>query len=120
MSKVIFVCPNIATVVSIQQEGTAKERMYENLWLVDRESYEQCRVNIDNPNNRQLLRCTDPLKLKYYTVVFQKYSASVWGPEYKPGKEYYFIGELDAATQSTLFLWGSAMDDGKIKRARNG
>ena len=96
-SKMHVVCPNRATVLETVETTDAKEELFENLWIIyDEESFETCNVNTTNSikvKNRQLIQCNFPLKLWYYTVVFQPYSA-VNGLEFTPGQYYYFLGKL--------------------------
>ena len=89
MSKVIFVCPNTATIVKRLVHSSYVDPQYENLWLVSKQSYERCVIN--TTTDTRLWLCNEPLKLKYYTVTFKRFSASK-EPEFQPGKDYYFIG----------------------------
>ena len=89
MSKVIFVCPNTATIVKRLVHSSYVDPQYENLWLVRKQSYERCVIN--TTTDTRLWLCDEPLKLKYYTVTFKRFSASK-EPEFQPGKDYYFIG----------------------------
>ena len=88
-----LVCPNDVTVMDALQDNTPKELLYENLWLVDNKSYDTCAVNSSIKSNRLLIKCDEPLKLKYFSLVFQQYSGTEWGLEFTPGRAYYFIGK---------------------------
>lgn len=90
MSKLIFVCPNTATTVIKLASSNVLRPLYENLWLVSRQSYERCEVN--QTTDSELILCDKPFNLKYYTVIFKKYSASI-DPKFEPGKDYYFVGK---------------------------
>lgn len=90
MSRVHVVCPNPTTVMKRVKGSASKDKLYQNLWIVSRESYERCNTDYTQ-GSRLLLRCNSPLELKYYTIVFHKYSA-VSSQVYFPGREYYFIG----------------------------
>ena len=90
MSKLIFVCPNTATTVTKLASSDVLRPLYENLWLVSRQSYERCEVN--KTTDSELILCDSPFDLKYYMVIFKKYSASL-DPIFEPGKDYYFIGK---------------------------
>ena len=92
MSTLAIVCPNTATLLTIRPDPLHKNELYENFWLVSRQSYERCEVNTSDPKEQRLLACDQPLALKYYSVVFQKYSADA-RLEFDPGMDYYFIGE---------------------------
>lgn len=90
MSKLIFVCPNTATIVTRLNDTSGLDPHYENLWLVSRRNYERCEVN--KSSDRKLIPCDMPFTLKYYTAIFKRYSASN-DPVFKPGQDYYFIGK---------------------------
>ena len=111
MSKVIFVCPNTATIVKRLVHSSYVDPQYENLWLVSKQSYERC--VIDTTTDTRLWLCDEPLKLKYYTVTFKRFSASK-EPEFQPGKDYYFIGrshhfKLHDKLNNARFLIGSRL-----------
>ena len=91
MSQVHVVCPNPSTVVMKVKDNTPKDRLYQNLWIVTREGHQHCNTNHGH-GSRLLLRCNTPLTLKYFTLVFRKYSAAVGALVFKPGREYYLIG----------------------------
>ena len=93
-SKLNLVCPNPANVPTTLYESVPREQMYENLWIVDRTGYESCSVDTSRSGNRLLRLCDSPLKLAYYTLVFQMFSATANGLEFKPGNTYYFIGNI--------------------------
>ena len=96
-SKIHVLCPNHVTILESVKTTIEKEKLFENLWIIyDKESFETCNVNTTSSTkekNRQLIQCNFPLKLRYYTVVFQPYSA-VNGLEFTPGQYYYFLGKL--------------------------
>ncbi|KAJ7340108.1 Ephrin-B2a [Desmophyllum pertusum] len=65
------------------------EELYENLWMVDKQAYDACATD---SSDRILMRCDTPLQLRYFTIVFQRFSAvGPDGLEFEPGKEYFFI-----------------------------
>lgn len=90
MSKIHIVCPNPTTIMKKVKANTSRDKLYQNLWIVSRESYQRCNTDYTQ-GSRLLLRCITPLTLKYYTLVFQRYSA-LSSQVFIPGKEYYFIG----------------------------
>ena len=90
MSKIHIVCPNPTTIMKKAKANKSRDKLYQNLWIVSRDSYERCNTDY-TPGSRLLLRCIYPLRLKYYTLVFQRYSA-LSSQVFIPGKEYYFIG----------------------------
>ena len=90
MSKIHIVCPNPTTIMKKVKANKSRDKLYQNLWIVSRDSYEHCNTDY-TPGSRRLLRCIYPLRLKYYPLVFQRYSA-LSSQVFIPGKEYYFIG----------------------------
>ena len=90
-SKIRLVCPNPTTVATLTHYYPAEEEMYENVWIVDKNSYDACSVDAKNPANKIIFRCNKPSELNYHSIVFQMYSAIENGLEFTPGKTYYFI-----------------------------
>ena len=87
-----FVCPNEATVIVGAEHNTPKEQLYENLWFVDKASYDSC--NIKNLQMVKLLKqCKDPSSLVFQSFVFNQYSPVSGGLQFNPGNNYYFIGK---------------------------
>ncbi|KAJ7393832.1 Ephrin-B2a [Desmophyllum pertusum] len=103
MSKLIFVCPNTATIVTRLNDTSGLDPHYENLWLVSRRNYERCEVN--KSSDRKLIPCDMPFTLKYYTAIFKRYSASN-DPVFKPGQDYYFIATSDGSQSSINSISG--------------
>ena len=94
MSKIKIVCPNPAMIPAPVMGNIPREEMYENLWMVNRQAYDNCTINSSN-QNRLLMKCDTPLHLRYFTIVFQRFSAvGPSGLEFEPGKEFYFIGKI--------------------------
>ncbi|EDO47804.1 predicted protein [Nematostella vectensis] len=90
-SKMTIVCPTQALVVQDSPLIPPKEQLYENIWLVNRGSYDSCNISTADSEKRLLLRCDTPLVLKWYTLIFQEQSATAQGLEFVPEREYYFI-----------------------------
>ena len=94
MSKIKFVCPNPAMIPAPVMGSIPQEEMYENLWMVNKQAYDNCAINSSN-QNRLLMECDTPLHLRFFTIVFQRFSAvGPSGLEFEQGKEYYFIGKI--------------------------
>jgi hypothetical protein len=91
MSKLNVICPNNVLNPVKLQRSPAKDHLFENLWIVDKKSFDSCEVNTSIPSNQLLLKCNEPLKLKYYLLVFLDFSPSVQWLEFERGKDYYFI-----------------------------
>ena len=109
MSKIHIVCPNPTTIMKKAQNNIDKDNLYQNLWIVSRESYDHCNTDYAQ-GSRLLLRCVTPLMLKYYTLVFQRYSA-VSSQVFIPGKEYYFIGMYSIERHLACLLRSLVRDD---------
>ena len=93
MSKIKIVCPNPAMIPIPVEGSTPKEELYENLWMVDKQAYDACVVDPARYANKLLMKCNTPLQLRYFTIVFQRFSAvGPDGLEFEPGKDYYIIG----------------------------
>ena len=91
MSKLNIICPNNVLNPVKLQRSPGKDHLYENLWIVDKQSFDSCEVNTSIPTNRLLYQCDQPLQLKYYLLVFLDVSPSVHSLEFVRGKDYYFI-----------------------------
>ncbi|XP_022784013.1 ephrin-B2a-like [Stylophora pistillata] len=112
MSKVIFVCPNTATVVARLAHSSSVDLQYENLWLVSEQSYERCEINL--MTDTRLWLCDEPLKLKYHTVTFKRFSVGN-EPEFQPGKDYYFIATSDGRKTSINSTFGGNCKTHRMK-----
>ena len=88
-NKIKIVCPNPAIYTSPTQDSLRQEVLFENMWFVNQSGFNSC----DADTGKLLLRCDEPLTLKYYTIVFREFSATPSGLQFETGKEYYFIGE---------------------------
>ena len=97
MSKLQVVCPNPAMIPIPVERSTPKEELYENLWMVEKQAYDACAIDTSKYQNRLLMRCDTPLQLRYFSIVFQRFSAvGPDGLEFEPGKDYFFIGKGDS------------------------
>lgn len=110
-SKLSIVCPNPSTVLKTARDSISKNELYQNFWIVSRESYERCDTS---QGSRLLLKCNEPLRLKYFTLVFQEYSA-VNHPVYIPGEEYYFIATSDGTHRSVGWRSGGNCKDANMR-----
>ncbi|XP_032242825.2 ephrin-B2 [Nematostella vectensis] len=100
MSKLYIICPNQVLNPTKVQLNTPKELLYENLWIVDKNSFDSCQVNTLLRRNKQLMECTTPLALKYYPLVFQDFSATADVLEFERGKDYFFIATSNGQQSS--------------------
>ena len=92
MSKIKLVCPNPAMIPTAIEGSVRLEELYENLWMVDKQAYDTCAVNTSKDSNKILMKCDTPRQLRYFSIVFQPFSAVPDGLVFEPGKEYFFIG----------------------------
>ena len=89
-----IVCPSDVTINDwLETRGLPKK--YQNLWLVDKNGYDNCKVNDDtNPSmNKLLLTCNSPQKILYKTFQFHPRFNMMSEPRFVPGRHYYFIGK---------------------------
>lgn len=87
-----IVCPS-AIAVNDWIERKASEQ-YQNFWLVDKNGYDNCKVNDDtNPSmNKLLLTCNTPNKINFLKFEFHP-RFNLKEPFFVPGRHYYFIGK---------------------------
>ena len=88
----IVICPNPSTYLENEPQGIPNEQRYEAVWYVDKQSFNDCKVGKREGNmNDVWLSCDTPEKLKFDTLVFQKFSPDSLA--FQPGTEHYFIGK---------------------------
>lgn len=97
-SKLNLICPHVA-VSFVEMDDTYSMLYYENVWRVDNTSYQTCEVNTTIAENKMVLKCTDPRKIQFTTVVFQRFSA-VNSLVFEPGSTYYFISTSNGSLSS--------------------
>ncbi|XP_048580027.1 techylectin-5A isoform X3 [Nematostella vectensis] len=115
LSSINFLCPNDALVPANAQNSVPAGKLYENLWIVDKTSYDACSVDTSISSNRRILTCDTPLTLKRFLMVFQQFSATPEGLEFQPGQEYYFIGTSDGSMLSLGATSGGHCTSHKMK-----
>ena len=89
-----IICPT-AHMNNWMEDPTDDDSFNENLWQVDKESYDKCAVNVTGKakENKLLLVCDNKFKKNVMPFIFQK----TYGLEdildviFEPGKHYYFI-----------------------------
>ena len=95
-SSIYFVCPNPTTIFGVTNMSIPREELNENLWIVDKKSFETCNIDRNNTKNKLLKQCiwnSDDNRRPYRKIVFQQYSGTLSGLQFVPGHEYYFIGK---------------------------
>ena len=86
-----IVCPNHVTVNNwLDNAGLSSPTLQENMWLVDKDGYEKCKVNGDPKFNKLVLLCNEPRKLKYRAFLFNPRINSE-EPKFATGQHYYFL-----------------------------
>jgi hypothetical protein len=91
-NKLRIVCPSDVAINDwIGQHARLK---FQNLWLVDKIGYDNCKVNDDtNPSmNKLMMNCNSPRTVKYKTFQFHP-RFNLQEPRFVPGRHYYFIGK---------------------------
>ena len=88
---VTIVCPN-DMAVNDWRKFQIPDRMYENMWMVDKHGYDNCMVNdkVNPTMNKIILLCDVPEKIKYKTFELHNYF-NTEEPMFAPGHHYYFI-----------------------------
>lgn len=89
----IVICPHPSTYLENEQQAIPNEQRYEAIWYVDEQSFRDCKVGKPKGNiNTVWLPCDTPEKLKFDTLVFQRFSPD--SLVFQPGSKHYFIGKL--------------------------
>ncbi|XP_031567819.1 ephrin-B1-like [Actinia tenebrosa] len=100
-SRFNIICPNPANNPVTIKTQISKENMFENIWSVDKNSFDTCIVNSTNNRNSKVSECNEPLKLNYYTMIFLPTTSISGQPEFEYGKDHYFIATSNG-TQDSL------------------
>ena len=100
-SRMNIICPNTALNPVKMSQSLPKSNLYENLWAVDKRSFDTCNVDTSIATNRILLQCDTPMVFKHYSLVFLEISPSKQFMEFQKGKDYYFICKF--VYNSTVF-----------------
>ncbi|KXJ27083.1 Ephrin-B1 [Exaiptasia diaphana] len=92
-----FLCPSLSLIVTDREQQPKKENLYENIWLVDQHSYKTCKVG----NTSKLLKkCSTPLTLSRFDILFLDMHPLSGGLEFKFGKSYYIIATSNGTQKS--------------------
>ncbi|XP_019622662.1 PREDICTED: ephrin-B2-like [Branchiostoma belcheri] len=78
--KVDIVCPRVFN-------RSRQDPQYNTLYQVQEDGYVHC----DASQGKMLLRCDKPFQDNRFTMLFQEFSPSPFGLEFKPGRDYYYI-----------------------------
>lgn len=94
-NRVAFVCPNPSTYLNdVQHPVPENVKLYENIWYVDEESFQACKVGSPKGKgiNQKWLNCDTPSVLKFDWLAFAPFNA-MNDLSLKPGTEHHFIGK---------------------------
>ena len=93
-SRLPIVCPNPSTYLNDMEKPISNNQLYENVWYVDKESFQACKVGSpkDNEINGIWLSCDNPSVLNFDVLVFQTFSAHS-KLSFPPGTMHYFVGK---------------------------
>jgi hypothetical protein len=96
-NKLRIVCPSAITIND--WIGRNNRDRYQNFWLVDKNGYDNCKVNDDtNPSmNKLIMTCNSPKNIIMKTFQFHP-RFNQQEPRFVPGRHYYFIGKTGKPT----------------------
>jgi len=66
---------------------------------VTRQEYENCHVHPDY-NAHMVVNCSNPLRRKRFTMLFEEFQAIPNVAEFKPGHTYYYISKYPASNNN--------------------
>ena len=102
-SSIYFVCPNPTNIFETTKMSIPKEELNENLWIVDKDSFETCNIDRNKTENKLLKQCiwnSAHCIQPYRKIIFQSYSGTKSGIAFIPGHEYYFISTSNGLKNS--------------------
>ena len=91
-SVIHFLCPSSSIIISIQNKFSNQLNMYENMFLVSKKEFDECRV--ESPTQKSVLDCDSPKQsnsLLYRRFYFSSFTSS--SKQFFPNETYYFIGK---------------------------
>ncbi|WP_422133136.1 MULTISPECIES: hypothetical protein [unclassified Endozoicomonas] len=103
-SIVYFICDNTHLFLKRTTGFKTDNDLYDNLWLVDKADYEQCKVDASKPTSWPLKTCRKPLHFSSHREVFREYGTGK--PVYLPGHIYYYISTANGSESSLNSLEG--------------
>ena len=109
--RVAFVCPNPSTYLNDVQHPVPKNvKLYENIWYVDKESFQACEVGSLKGKgiNQKWLDCDTPSVLKYDWLAFVSFNPTN-ALSLQPGTEHYFIGKLNDSCSKQFAVFMDAL-----------
>lgn len=112
----IFVCPNLSLLLRSYTSGELtdlkgapkKIKLYENLWFVDQEGYETCKINLNKKENKLVKTCktSDNAKIAWLRVQININQADPELPRFKYNQMHYYISTANGTLGSLNNLEG--------------
>ena len=93
MTNMVFVCPHMSIWAGKSDISLNRKMMFENILLVDEESYRTCSIK-NSTSAKTFLRCDeDPMgrEIKFSVEYFAQVQAHQEKQCYEMGRYYYFI-----------------------------
>jgi len=111
-SRLPIVCPNPSTYLNDMENPISNNQRYENVWYVDKESFQACKVGSPKENeiNFVWLSCDNPSVLRFDVLVFQSFSAHS-KLSFPPGTVHYFIATSNGSQSSLNSKSGGHCND---------
>lgn len=109
--RVAFVCPNPTTYLNDVQHPVPKNvKVYENIWYVDKESFQACKVGSPKGKgiNQKWLNCDTPPVLKYDWLAFVPFNPAN-DLSLHPGTEHHFIGKWNDSCHQQFAVFMDAL-----------
>lgn len=105
-------CPNLMDYPIERDNVYSKDKLYENLFMVDKKGFDSCNATL----GLKLLSCDNPdVPSRHVTVVFQPQSANENDPKFEKGEEYYFINTASGLITSLTNLEGGRCKENQMK-----
>lgn len=103
-----FVCP-----FSTDQKNIDFHEYY-IIYEVAEDEYKNCYLHPDRKYN-MVVNCSDPIKRKRFTIIFEKYSPNPNGRDFKHGQAYYYISTSTGSKDGMNNLQRGACTDTNLK-----
>ncbi|WP_252176181.1 hypothetical protein [Endozoicomonas sp. 4G] len=100
-AKLSFICPNVPSVAKQYQGERQVSEMYENMWLVQNETYyENCEIPEIHSDRVDAFICDNPNQLTHHRILFAEFVADPNYISFKGGKYYYIFSTSDGYRSS--------------------
>ncbi|XP_032231592.1 ephrin-B1 [Nematostella vectensis] len=109
--KLTFLCPNLGDYEIQTNTQHSKDHQYASIYMVDEAGYNNCNAT----GAKKILTCSDPMALKFKTVLIQEIAPTNNIPEFTKGKTYYFIDTSSGTSNTIDSLNGGRCAQNKLK-----